>query len=372
MPILSKKELVRPFIEDDVSQVADLYWKAFYRRRGSSPAPLRSYFGELFFHNPWYDDSLPSLVYENHQGRIVGFLGVLPRRMLVQGRPIQVAFGSNFMVDPEGRSTMAALQLLRTFFSGKQDLSMGDSANGSTYRIWNGLGGETAQLYSVKWSRPLRPCVYGLYATGILKPGTLMSPLRFALKPICHTIDALMARMPAGPFRLSSPALSEEELDASTLLSLVSELSARYSVRPEYSHASLEWLFRFIHQAKAFRELRKVALRDEQQRVAGSYMYYIKKDGLGEVVQLGARYGATGKVLDHLFCDAWKRGAMALHGRLDFRIAEELSQRFCFFWRLGDWVLVYSRNCELRQRIRAGDAFLSRLDGEWCMAWRGE
>jgi hypothetical protein len=46
---------------------------------------------------------------------------------------------------------------------------------------------------------------------------------------------------------------------------------------------------------------------------------------------------------------------------------EELTQRSSFFLRNGSWTLAHSRNPELLAPIFSGNAFFSRLDGEWCL-----
>jgi hypothetical protein len=120
---------------------------------------------------------------------------------------------------------------------------------------------------------------------------------------------------------------------------------------------------------KAYGNLRKVVLRNERQKIVGWYIYCIRGSGVGEVVQIGAAKQSTREILDHLFYDAWKHGAIALHGRLDSRLLEELSGKGCFFYRRGGWMQAHSRRPELLQLIHNGDAFLTRLDGEWCLAF---
>src|SRR5690242_16836652 len=102
---------VRPFVATDVGPVADLSWKVMHRREGSAPSALKSYFDDLFVHNPWRDEGISSQVYEDGNGKIVGFFGAVPRRMHLQGRTIRVAFGSNFIMEPGSRTAMAAMQL---------------------------------------------------------------------------------------------------------------------------------------------------------------------------------------------------------------------------------------------------------------------
>src|SRR5262249_60171977 len=80
--------------------------------------------------------------------------------MLLHGRPIRAATSMHFMVEPGSRSTLAGVQLLKTFFSGPQDLSLTDTAGAVGRKIWEGIGGDTALAYSINWTRLLRPTRY--------------------------------------------------------------------------------------------------------------------------------------------------------------------------------------------------------------------
>src|ERR1700730_6248640 len=104
---------LRPFAENDISPVADLIWKVLHERIGPAPPSLRTHLNDLFLHNPWMDDGIVSRVFENTQGKLLGFFGAVPRRMSIQGETIRLAFGSNLVVDPERRASVTAMQLVR-------------------------------------------------------------------------------------------------------------------------------------------------------------------------------------------------------------------------------------------------------------------
>jgi len=102
---------VRPLAENDIPQVADLYWTVLRERKGPPPPAFHSCLHELYFTNPWMDSALPSLVYDE-QGKIAEFLGVVPRKMCLQGEPDRIAYGGNFVVHPEVRTTLAGLHVV--------------------------------------------------------------------------------------------------------------------------------------------------------------------------------------------------------------------------------------------------------------------
>jgi hypothetical protein len=115
--------------------------------------------------------------------------------------------------------------------------------------------------------------------------------------------------------------------------------------------------------------VRKLVLRDESGALVGWYIYYRSPDGLGEVVQLGGARQRIKEVLDHLFQDAGEYGVIALHGIVERRYMADLSEKNCFFTCRGGWMVAHSRRPGFLEMLNSGDAFLTRLDGEWCLGF---
>src|ERR1700756_671785 len=133
---------VRPCLASDLPDVAALHQRVFHQASGLSTTALSAYMNEGFFGNPWSDPCIPSLVYED-EGRIVGFLGVVPRKMFLKERPIRVAVSSQLIVDPIAHSSGAAFHLQHRLLSGPQNLSLTDGANDVGHRFWETAGGKT-------------------------------------------------------------------------------------------------------------------------------------------------------------------------------------------------------------------------------------
>jgi hypothetical protein len=362
---------VRPFVEHDIPQVADLFWTVMRGGKGSAPPAVRSFFQELYFTNPWIDSSIPSLVYEGKSDRIVGFLGVIVRKMTVCGQPIRVAFGGNFVVDPEVRSNLAGLRLLGTYMAGGQDLSQTDSANDVSRNLLERFGFRTIVPLSIHWARPLRPCHYAVDAMSGLTGPALSASLKFAAKPFCSVVDGIAARLPSSPFRQTESSLHAAELDVETLLRCLTEFRSGYSLWPEYDVHSLKWLLSFMERMPARGDLRKIVLRDDSQKILGWYIYYVKPGAVGKVVQIGGERQFTKDILDHLFSDALNQGVVGLHGVVQSRLMGDFSEKNCFFACRGGWTVAHSRKPELLELLNRGDALLSRLDGEWCLGFGG-
>jgi hypothetical protein len=317
-------------------------------------------------------DSAPSsLVYEGKSGRIVGFLGVIRRKMSVCGQPIRVAFGGNFVVHPEVRSSLAGLRLLGTYMAGDQDLSQTDSANDVSRNLLDRLGFRSIVPFSIHWARPLRPAHYAVYAMSRLTGPVLSASLTFAAKPFCSVLDSIAARLAFSPSRQTKPPLHAAELDVETLLHCLAEFRGGYSLWPEYDVHSLKWLLTFMERMHACGELRKVVLRDDSQKILGWYLYYLKPGAVGEVVQIGGERQFIKDILDHLFYDAWNHRVIGLHGVVQSHLMADFSEKNCFFTCRGGWMVAHSRKPELLELLNRGDAFLSRLDGEWCLGFGG-
>jgi hypothetical protein len=328
---------------------------------------LANYFKEVFFANPWFQEDMPSLVYEQADGRIVGFEGVLPRRMRFLDRHVRMAIALHLMVEPESRSTLAGVQLLRTLFAGPQDLTLTDGSGMVGRQTWQATGGKSALLYSLYWTRLLRP---GRMALSIVRNRTSLAPLLSALAPVWGIADNLMAR--TKPLHFTAPPnVVEQELEKEDVLSNLGEVCGSRSLRPDYDGRTLDWLFERLARRKGFGQFRKVSVRSEGGAPLGWYMYYLNRGGMSQVIQLAAKKDAVRVVLNHLFFSAWRQGAAAVSGRLDARFAQEFSDNYCIFHRRGPWVLVHARQPEILQDIYLGDAFLTRLEGEWCALYDG-
>ncbi len=359
---------VRPLAENDIPQVADLYWKVLRERSGAAPLLVHSFLTELYFHNPWMDSSIPSLVYEE-KGRIAGFLGVIPRRMCFRGETVRVAYGGNFVVHPDFRTTLAGLHLLRTYMAGPQDLSQTDSANDTSRALLERLGFTTIVPYSTYWVRLLRPVRSGTLAIAHVAESALASSLDFIIRPFSSMADRFAARLSASPFRQVESRLQASELDVDTLLCCLAQFRQGYSLWPDYNADSLGWLLAFMQKMRGHGEdLGKMVLRDEAGKIVGWYIYYRTRGGFGGVAQVGGEKKRMKEVLDHLFYDAWSHGAIALQGVVDRQLIPDFSEKNCFFTCRGGWTVAQSPKPHLLGVLNNGDAFLSRLDGEWCLA----
>ena len=371
---------VRPLAKEDLSEVAELHRRVFGVNDApvkgpASPAELQEYidyFKQAFLENPWYDETMPPLVAEGNNGNIIGFLGVMPRRMSHRGRTIRVAVSSQFIIDPAARTTGASLALIKRFFSGPQDLSMTDEANDASRRLWEGFGAVAAPLYSLHWTRPLRPARHAVAMAGAML-GT-QSPwaalLTSATHPFCNLADMVAARKLPHRYANPSPEVEVEELIPRQLLATYEEFGDARALIPQYDQLSLTWVIDTIRKNRLAGDLHARAIRNEKGLLLGWYVYLLKPGGRSTLLQIHARKSAIGDVISHLFHDAWRHGSLSVTGRMEPAFIHIFEEKRCSFTCGYPWMLLKSKDAGLLESIHHGDALLSKLEGEWCLHFR--
>lgn len=353
---------IRPLAQGDLREVARLFARVYPGATGVSQGECEAYFQHMFFGNPWLDAALPSWL--AHDGpSVVGFIGVVPRPMRLHGRPLRAAVVTQLMVDPQKRHGLAAAQLLRRALAGPQDLTISDGANESSRRMWEALGGTTSTLYGLEWRRLLRP------AQATLERATRRRGRAAAVlaSPLSALADAVLARRRQ---LHHTPRLSEEALDARALLAGLERAGARLALGPSYDERSLHWLLDEARAKRRHGELQARLLKDTAGETAGWFLYYA--GATSKVLQVHARAGAEHAVLHHLFHHAWRCGAAAIEGRMEPRLARALGEAHCLFHSSAAHALVHAREPEVLSALARGDAFFSRLEGEWWMRFLGE
>lgn len=354
---------VRPLAPGDIPSVAQLFSRVYPQHRWVSQGDCEAYFHEIFFANPWVDPRLPSWV-ATEGSRAVGFIGVVPRPMRLRGRAVQAAVITQLMVEQDRRYGVAAAQLLRKALAGPQDLTVSDGANESSRKMWEALGGLTSMLYSLQWRRLLRP------ARAALQRATSPQGRAAALiaAPVAALADAYAARYRALGH---ASGLIEEPLDAAALVDGLDKAARRVALSPRYDFASIDWLLGQARSKRRHGELQAHLLRQPGGAIAGWFLYYLN-GATSRVLQVHARDGVERSVLDHLFQHAWRRGAAAIEGRMEPGLGRMLGQRHCLFHSTSVYALIHSRDAALLGVLARGDAFFSRLEGEWWMRFVGE
>ncbi len=335
--------------------------RRFFRHTAQpTQAAAEAYFELVFFGNPWRDEALPSLVHEDASGAVTGFLGVVPRPMLHRGREVRLAVTTQFMAE----RGMAGIQLLTRALEGPQDLTFSDAANDTSRRIWEGLGGTTALVYSLYWEFPLRPV---RRAASRLGQHPAARGLRLLTRPLVAGADVALRAVSRGRARIERPAgLRASPLGASDIVAVFPAIASRYSLVPVYDEATVRWLLDRLTERRGSHSLQARLVRGEDGQPLGWYLY--RRAGIrAEVIQIAANPTRWGDVLRMLLVEAREAGLASVAGRMDPGHADKLAALGCAFRREGVWSLLHSRQPELSVAVLGGRAYLSRLDSEGWM-----
>jgi hypothetical protein len=351
---------IRPLERSDLEEVASLYERTY--RSGAGPAPdgLAEYFERTVFGDPWADPEIPSLVYVDGGGAIVGFLGSSTRRLDYGGEAVRLAVSGQLVSDPEVPLPAGAF-LMKAYLSGPQDLTITDGATEEVERMWVGLGGESRHLECLDWIRPFRPFSAGSELAEGRRPR-----LARVVRPVAPALDAVMRRL-ASRLSVERPEGTSEELTPELLVEHLPRIARESRLRPAYDEEHARWLTRELDAVTNRGPLVRRLVRSADGGVAGCFTYTAPADDVGHVVQVAAPARSAGLVLDHLLHDAESRGVAALRGRIEGRLREPLSTRGCWFRRGDSLALVHSRRSDLLYEVHSGRALLTRLEGEWWM-----
>ena len=355
---------IRPFEPDDALEAAKLFLVVNPDSRWPSAEHLAQYIREVLCESPWCDPEIPSLVAVEN-GKIIGVESVVPRPMMHGKRAIRAAVSCQTYVHPERRG-LTGIQLTRALLSGPQDVTIADGASLMGAKVLEALGALVSPLHRMSWIRPLRPAKAALGFAASRRRA--LRPLAVVGAPFAALADACLTRIP--PLRCT-PQLHEEELDSAKLLAAFDELGNQFTLRPAYNSDSLHWLWGQLVANRRHGPLQARLVRDANGKVAGWFIYYLNT-GLSRVVQIMARRDTTRDVLEHLFRHAADHGALALEGRIEPRFTYDMGNMHCFFQSSAELTLLHARDPAIMASLMQGDAFFTRLEGEWWLRYQGD
>ncbi len=261
---------IRALERADLPRVSALF-ELVMRSGEDRPNPqVAEYLTRVVLDDPWADPEIPSLVHEDPDGRVVGFIAASTRRMTLDGRPVRVAVSSNLVAHPDWRSRGVGVLLNRKLLAGPQDLTVADRANDDSRALWTGLGGQELVASSLAWWRILRPGATAGALAARRKP-SLARGARLAGAPL----DALAARVPRlGAPPPPDPAGTTEELTPEVAAEEI-EQAKRLRLRPEYDAGWLTWAFAELDRLTDRGRLTARLVRGPQGRVLGWFLYLL-------------------------------------------------------------------------------------------------
>lgn len=331
---------------------------------GRSPSDVEPFLHDVFFGHPWVDPDLPSLAAVDRNGRLVGCLGVMPRPMILDGRPVRAAVTHNFLVDPEHRRGLTALALMQAMGGLGVDASFCEP-NEAGRAVGQAVGARVVQSRARRWLWPLRPSAL---AARLARGGRTPSGVGGVLDTLASALDAMAHRLPGSPFRPARTGARAEPLTPDGWAETIERCTSAMRLRPVYSASSLAWLLRTLAATRRDQALRGRSVIDGGE-VVGWFVYYARPRGVGRVLQLGATpHAATpharGRVLDCLVRDALETGCLALSGASDPGWDDDTALATWPARERQSWPMVLTGSSDLRNVLESSDAFFTRLEGE--------
>ncbi len=357
---------VRPFIADDVAAVASLFQKIFLDPAVPAPPGLVAYVRRLYLDTAEGKPEMPSLVHVDADGAITGFIGVDTLTMRHGDRLLRTAICGSLMVEDHDSDPMAGARLLKAFFSGPQDISFSETASDVSLRMWTSLRGVALPQYSLDWVRILRPGSFMVnVAANRLRPARFLMPFGRGLDLLSGLFqrDDSLHWSGMGRDKPLPGGLEIRQIDAAGFAALVEPLTEQFAIRPQWAAGQLDAIMDDAREKPPYGDQVLCAIHARGGRPIGAFAYYMKPGGIARVLQVLARPGQAGAVIDCLIGDAFRRGAAALRGRTQPALLEAMLGRRIAFLNVASTV-VHSRDAQLVEACRNGEVFFNGVAGE--------
>ncbi|MBL0373522.1 hypothetical protein JJB09_15950 [Rhizobium sp. KVB221] len=350
---------VRPLQERDIGEVAALYQDTFLKPRATPSPGLAKCLGEFYLGGPTVDAEIPSLVHVDGGGVVSGFVGVNVVPMTFKGSTLKAAFCGALMVRDREKNPTAGARLLKSFLSGPQDLSLSETANKTSLDMARALRGTVLAPYSLEWMRILRPAAFG--CDMVLRK----SPLRKLVLPAARTLDRLYKRGGPGKEQARSAmgGLLVTRVDAGEFADAIVPLTTHYELRLSWEERLLRYTVREAFEKPLYGEPVAVLVTRPDGVPVGAVLYHLHEGGVGRVLQILARPGMEGTVVDIMLHDADQRGAAGLRGRTQQAFLHAMLGKGIFFANASS-TIVFSRDEAVLDCFAAGKAFVNGLAGE--------
>lgn len=366
---------IRPFSSSDLPAVARLFRIVLQHRDDAPPAALEAYFGDMFLHGPFTDPAIPSLV-AVEDGDLKGFIGVTVQPMLKGDRAFKAAIASSLMVRDHDQNPLTGVRLMKAFLSGGQDISLTETAGGPSLAIWRQLGGRMLDDHSLDWVRIVSPARFGISLVGRrLKIARLLAPLAKAIdrKLIRRSDPGEHAQwMGLPPDFKAAKGVIVEAIDPEAAGPLIESFVQPFEVRPVWTPAAMTRMLAELQQKPQFGPVRIAAVKSPGGVPIGMFVYYLGAAGHATALQLLARRGQEGLVVDALLGDAAGRGAFAVEGRITPSFKHALMARRCLLLHRSASA-VHGQDEALAGDFAAGRGMFNGLVGEyWSRLYGGE
>jgi hypothetical protein len=309
-----------------------------------------------FLDHPWVDPDTPSLVIDEDD-RPVGFIGVHPRRLEFEGRPVKGACCTHLVVHPDSRMAGGGAQLVRTVMSGPQELTWSDTTIPVVARMWTVFGGRIDYARAADWLIVLRPLRWGGRALG----GRIRRQPRTDEIPAPGIPMHVSSRLTPNARRPTPPEISGADATVTEIVDAQPEVTRRLILYVPYDEATLDFTLSRI-EATGKRIVRRLVRRAEQP--IGWYVYLLNPGGVSRVIHLAASTREVDDVLGELLDHAKESGSAAVSGRYEPHIDVAVRARLAILG-LNSRPSMRARDPKVGLALAGDASLLTRLDGEW-------
>lgn len=348
-----EQPVLRPCTVEDLAEVARLFQHVFHRS-AAAPDELIAYLKDVYFDHPWYDPDTPSLAFVGADGRVEGFIGVLPLRLRFRGAPLRASVAGALMVRDHLRQPMAGARLLRAYMSGPQALSMGDTANWTSKTLWERIGGRTLPLASLEWLAIIRTAGFGVSVLRNKLPG-----LFGALLAPAASLAGLLGRRRKG----ATPAWSGETVDDESWLAASEAVAKDFAVTLDPDPLAGRWFLAQAARKTRHGPLFRRVVRDRGGRVIGCYLVFAKRGAVAQTLFIAALPRQGEAVFASLVDFATAEGCVAVRGQSHAGIMDALFKAGCILRHRGATV-ADTKDAALMQALESGSAPFGGFFGE--------
>jgi hypothetical protein len=354
---------VRPLVEDDLDQVADLFLQRFRKlgRTSRARAEIAACMKTLYLDHPSRVGDADALVSLDGEGRVGAFCGGTRIRFLLDGKPLSGCVTGALMASPEPRHAFAAVQILRESRKLNYDFIVTDSANRASLAVCQALNYFPVSPDSLEWTCVFEPASFALQK---LKDREAVQGLG-VLRPFARALDlagaAALRRLAPPPKRSD---WRDEEADDETYIAAVAALGDGFRLRPDLGRQEFRWLIARARERRSAGPLHLRVLYDPSGAPAGAYAAYGGKGESARVFHCLAAPTAWGRLFDAMRESARERGCIAAHGPLKApMMAHAYAVRGVVFYYAGG-MLVYTKRPDVRSAIERGEALLGGFAGD--------
>mgnify|MGYP000857562875 FL=1 len=353
---------VRALDRSDIPRVATLFLAKFRGRPHARSARLEQHLAHFFLDHPHYHAATASLIHEEPDGRISGFLGIAPVHMRFDGASCTGSIISTWMVEDAERDSRAAVALARTHLARGHGLTMADTTSRMSIGFHAFMRVSFAATHSLRWIKPLNFAASGLVsaANAVGMPAPVAA---IAAAKACELAARRLARRDG--FSICE-GWRIDPISVDRFAEGLGALTERLRLAPVWSAADLRWLLDFAAAGEETLDLVLCEARDRAGELAGVCAYRIDQRGRADILQIALRPRAEEAVLRLVMNLAREGGAISLGGRTDPAVSRGLFSIARVLYLHGPGVVVKTADPDAFRAISAGEGLIGGLVGD---AW---